>query len=57
VREGSDAAAPPTTQTGTLASSSFDPPSQSPEIPILIGLALTAAIVAGTRWLARRNDW
>jgi prenyltransferase/squalene oxidase-like repeat protein len=45
------------TQTGTLASNNFDPPHQSPTIPLLIGLGLTAAIVAGTRWLARRNDW
>jgi hypothetical protein len=45
------------TQTGTLASSNFDPPHQSPTIPLLIGLGLTAAVLAGTRWLARRNDW
>jgi energy-coupling factor transport system substrate-specific component len=53
VREGSDAP----TQPGTLASSDFNPPTQSPTIPLLIGLALTAAIVATTRWLMRRNDW
>jgi energy-coupling factor transport system substrate-specific component len=55
VKGGSDATAP--TQSARLASSNFDPPSQSPTIPLLIGLALTAAVVAGTRWLARRNDW
>jgi energy-coupling factor transport system substrate-specific component len=55
VKGGSDAPAP--TQSARLASSNFNPPSQSPTIPLLIGLALTAAVVATTRWLARRNDW
>jgi energy-coupling factor transport system substrate-specific component len=45
------------TQPGALASANFNPPHQSPTIPLLIGLALTAAIVLTTRALARRNDW
>ena len=55
MKGGSDAPAP--TQSARLASSNFDPPSQSPTIPLLIGLALTAAVLATTRQLARRNDW
>ncbi|HEY5053345.1 MAG TPA: prenyltransferase/squalene oxidase repeat-containing protein [Solirubrobacterales bacterium] len=53
VKEGSETP----TQTARLASSNFDPPHQSPTIPLLIGLGLTAAIVLTTRALARRNDW
>ena len=55
MKGGSDATAP--TQTARLSAAHFNPPSQSPTIPLLIGLALTAAVLAGTRWLARRNDW
>jgi len=53
VREGSETA----TQPGVLASTNFDPPHQSPTIPLVIGLALTAAIILTTRALARRNGW
>jgi energy-coupling factor transport system substrate-specific component len=53
----SERPAPTATQPGALAASNLDPPKQSPTIPILIGLALTAAIILTTRALARRNDW
>jgi energy-coupling factor transport system substrate-specific component len=54
---GSATPVPATTQPGALASSDFDPPRQSPTIPILIALAVAAAVVFTTRSLARRNDW
>jgi energy-coupling factor transport system substrate-specific component len=45
------------TRSGALASTNFNPPHQSPTVPLLIGLVLTAATVLTVRALARRNDW
>jgi energy-coupling factor transport system substrate-specific component len=50
--------APPVpTQTGELASAEFEPPKQSPGIPLAIGLLLTGLVVGATWWLGRRRSW
>jgi hypothetical protein len=40
-----------------LAAQQLDPPTQSPGIPLVIGLALTGLVAGTTRWLGRRYGW